>query len=108
MGAIIFWMESLNESESLVIAEGRPDFDIDSSESKTKREEDLFELSRDDLTLSFQIEEDQRLSLQDPTPVPLQPTPPPTVAPIVPEERRKRREIFDKSKKPPLAILAKL
>jgi hypothetical protein len=71
MGVIIFWMESLNESESLVIAEGHPDFDIDSSESKTKREEDLFELSRDDLTLSFQIEEDQRLSLQDPNPTPL-------------------------------------
>lgn len=49
-------MSSINEdSDSLIIAEGKHELDINSLDEKSKKEEDLFELSRDDITLSFHI-----------------------------------------------------
>ena len=93
-------MSHYNEgsSESLVIAEGKPQLEINSSGEKPKNEDDLFDLSKDQASFSLQIE-DARKSNQirqiyrqskDDTLVF-------NVVEAPPEENKKRRrEIFDK------------
>ena len=91
-----------SSSESLVIAEGKQDFQINSIEQRPKQDEDLFDLSQDEPSLSFQIEEGEKLtrikqlcrrSKDDTLEIRVIDQMPPE------ENKKKRKEIFNKYKK---------
>ena len=84
-----------------MIAEGKADFLINSSEEKPKADDDLFDLSKDEPSLSFQIEEEHKImqikqicrASKDDTLVLNVVDEPPG------ENRKKRKDILDKFKK---------
>lgn len=90
-------MSILNEdSGSLIIAEGRHEIEIDSSGERPPKEDDLFELSRDDPTLSFHIEEEKKQQIFIDILEPSHSVSPDSVSQLQDqgENKKRRKEIF--------------